>query len=90
MRSETNLKAKLWNGTLVKMELWSENLDIRIGLRNLKYDPTWIAYDIILRKSWLTSVNPMIDCTLNRMRIKTNDRITPLEAECHKHGHPPI
>ncbi len=34
------------------------------------YIVDWIAYDIILGKSWLTSVNPMIDWTRNRMRIK--------------------
>ncbi len=40
MRSETNLKAEVWDGTLVPMDLCSENLDLRIGQEKFKYDGT--------------------------------------------------
>ncbi len=83
-----NLKAELLDGTLVPMDLCSENMDLCIGeakFKILPYIVDWIAYDIILGESWLTSVNPMIDWTRNHMRIKINDQIITLDAESHKH-----
>ncbi len=70
---KTNLKAELWDGTLVPMEQCTDNLDLRIGQAQFKIRPyivNWISYDIILGKRWLTDINPIIDWTRNRMRVK--------------------
>ncbi len=57
---KTNLKAELWDGTLVKMNSSSENLELFIGQAKfeiLPYIVDWIFHDLILGKNWLTIVN---------------------------------
>ncbi len=74
------------------MNLCSENLEICIGQARFKIRPyivDWIAYDLILGKSWLTEMNPLIDWARNRMRIKINNQVITLEAEASKHGASP-
>ena len=86
---QVDLKAELWDGTLVPMELCSVDLELRIGQANFQIRPyivDWIAYDIILGKSWLSAVNPLIDWTRNRMRVKIKNQVISLDAESHKHG----
>ena len=85
----TNLKAELWDGTLVPMNLCTENLVLTIGPAQFTIRPyivDWIGYDIILGKSWLTEVNPIIDWKENRMGIKMGGQVLTLDAEATENG----
>ena len=91
---KTNLKAELWDGTLVEMEQSSENLELQLGSEAFIIRPyivDWIAYDIILGKSWLTEVNPLIDWKRNQVCIKKDNQIKSLDAEAcsHRESHLP-
>ncbi len=66
---KTDLRAELWDVTLVYMEQCTDNLDLRIGQAQFKIQPhivNWISYDIFVAKRWLTDINPIIDWTRNR------------------------
>ncbi len=52
-REKTNLTAQLWDGTLVPMDICSENLDLRIGKAISKIRPyivDLIAHDIFFKQ----------------------------------------
>eukprot|EP00171_Calliarthron_tuberculosum_P023624 IDg23624t1 len=71
------------------MEKCSENLELQIGSEAFNIRPyivDWIAYDIILGKSWLSDVNPLIDWKLNRICIKKDNQIIALDAEAPEYG----
>ncbi len=71
------------------MDICSENLDLRIGKAISKIRPyivDLIAYDIILSKSWLASVNPIINWKANRMRIEQGHQVISMDVEAPKHG----
>ena len=46
----------------------------------------WVAFDIILGKSWLSDANPIIDWKSNRMLLKEGEEFIILDAECSKYG----
>ena len=46
----------------------------------------WVAYDMILGKSWLSEANPIIDWATNRMLLKQGERFITLDAECSSYG----
>jgi len=88
-KEKTNLRAELWDGTLIPMGLCSENQNIRIGEATITVRPyvvDWISYDLILGKAWLSEANPLIDWKLNRMILKQDDRLITLDAEACRHG----
>ena len=85
---QTNLKAELWDGTLVPMTRCSNNLTIQMGEASITVRPyvvDWIAYDIILGKTWLSKANPLIDWKSNRMLLKQGQRLIALDAEACNH-----
>ena len=85
----TDLKAELWDGTLVPMSLCSENLIIIIGPAKFIIRPyivDWIGHDVILGKSWLAEVNPIIDWKENKMNVKKGSQILALDAEATENG----
>ena len=64
MRKKTNLNAELCDGTQVPMGMSSKILTLSIWDATFKIRPyvvDIITYDIILGKSWLSDVNPIID-----------------------------
>ncbi len=72
------------DGTLVPMEQRTDYLDLRIGQAQFKIQPhivNWISYDIFVAKRWLTDINPIIDWTRNRMRVKLKRQILTLDTE---------
>ena len=88
-REKTNLKAELWDGTLVPMSKCSGDLVLKIGPVEFKIRPyivDWIGYDIILGKKWLTEVNPIINWKENRVGIKMDNQIQALDAESAENG----
>ncbi len=65
------------------MKQCTDYLDLRIGQAQFKIRPyivNWISYDTILGKRWLTDINPIIDWTRNRMRVKLKNQIQTLDA----------
>eukprot|EP00171_Calliarthron_tuberculosum_P000963 IDg963t1 len=74
------------------MDICSENLDLHIGkavFETRPYIVDLISYDIILGKTWLTEINPIINWKTNQMRISQRGQIIALDAEdCeHKDSH---
>ena len=45
----------------------------------------WIAYDIILGKTWLFKANRLIDWKSNRMLVKQGERLIALDAKACNH-----
>ena len=85
---QTNLKAELWDGTLVPMTRCSNTLTIQMGEASITVRPyvvDWIAYDIILGKTWLSKANPLIDWKSNRMLLKQGETLIALDAETCNH-----
>ena len=46
----------------------------------------WVAYDVILGKSWLSEANPIIDWASNHMLLRQEERLITLDAECSRYG----
>ena len=49
------------------------------------YVVDWIAYDVIIGKTWLSKANPLIDWKPNRMLLKQGEGLIVLEAEACNH-----
>jgi len=84
LRDRTDLKAELWDGSLVPMDRCSDNLTVRIGEAKLVVRPyvvDMIAYDLILGKVWLSEVNPRINWEINRMLLSIDGKPVTLDAE---------
>ena len=72
----SELHAELWDKTLVPMEKSVEDIPIKIGKATINVRPyivDWIAYDVILGKSWLSKANPRINWRRNTMLLKCNE-----------------
>ena len=85
---QTNPKAELWDGTLVPMTRCSNNLTIQVREASItvrRYVVDWIAYDIILGKTWPSKANPLIEWKSNRMLLKQGERLIALDAEACNH-----
>jgi len=83
-RDRTDLKAELWDGTLVPMQRCSNNLSITIGEAKLVVRPyvvDMIAYDLILGKVWLSEVNPRINWKTNQILLSIDGKPVTLDAE---------
>ena len=88
-RDETDLKAELWDGTLVPMELSSEEVTVTINKAKVLIRPyivDLISYDVILGKTWLYDYNPLIDWRKNKMLLVINDKLITLDAEARQRG----
>ena len=83
-----DLKAKLWDGTLVPMKQSSVSLILEMQNAKLKIRPYIVdlmSYDIILGKSWLAQHNPKINWHRNRMLLNINGKLFTLDAEKSEH-----
>ncbi len=89
----TELNAELWDGTLVPMEMCSSNLQFKIGNATINVRPyvvDWIAWDIILGKSWLSEANPRIDWRLNKMTLRQGRKRITVQARKNNFDNPSI
>ena len=80
----SDFHAELWDKTLVQMDYSNEVIPIQIGKATINVRPyivDWIAYDIILGKSWLSEANPKIDWKLNTMLLQHSDSNILLKSD---------
>ena len=71
------------------MQKCTENLNLRIGKPTENVGPyivDWVAYDMILGKSWLSEANLIIDLATNHMLLRQEERFITLDAECSRYG----
>lgn len=87
-RQIIDLMAELWNRTLVPMEHCTQNLVTQTGCAAIAVWPyvgDWIAYDIILGKSWLSDADPIINWKSNRMLLQQENSFLTLDTNSDKH-----
>ena len=85
---QTNLNAELWDGTLEPIATCLKNLTIQMGEASITAPPyvvDWIAYGIVLGKTWLSKAKLLIDWNSNRMLPKQSERLIALDAEAFNH-----
>ena len=89
----TDLSAELWDGTLVPMEISVSDLQLKIGKATINVRPyvvDWIAYDVILGKSWLSEANPSIDWKSNKMTLRKGKLLITVQARDNYKDNPSI
>lgn len=86
-RKPSEVKAELWDGTLVPMDECLDVLNIQIGKAKFKTNPfivDLIGYDVILGKTWLKQYNPRINWKRNTVLVNIDNKNFFLDAESVK------